>query len=86
MFRKCLKSDLKLSDRLKRTGLESVLLDTLKYSFSGEPFLPPVSARACLEQRISPDHLLCRIRIRGVNITHVQNWPSWLNKGYKKHV
>ena len=71
MFRKCLKSDLKLSDRLKSTSLESVLLDTLKYSFSGELFLPPVHARACLDKLIGPDHSLCRIKIRGVNITHV---------------
>ena len=71
MFRNCLKSDLKLSDRLKATGLTQVLLDTLKYSFSGEPFLPPVNARALLEELICPEHSLCMIKIRGNKILHV---------------
>jgi hypothetical protein len=48
MFRNCLKSDLILSDRLEATGLKTVLLDMLKYSFAGEPFPPPASARALL--------------------------------------
>jgi hypothetical protein len=71
MFRNCLKTDLNLSDRLKATGLKSVLLDTLKYSFSGEPFLPPESARAILEELLCPEHSLCKINIRGNKITHV---------------
>ena len=71
MFRNCLKSDLNLTVRLKATGLKNVLLDTLKYSFSGELFLPPVSARAFLDELISPEHSLCRIKIRGANIIHV---------------
>ena len=71
MFRNCLKSDLNLSDRLKSTGLKKVLLDTLKYSFSGEPFLPPASARALLEDLLCPEHSLCMIKIRGNKILHV---------------
>ena len=59
MFRNCLKSDLNLSDRLEATGLKYVLLDTLKYSFSGEPFKPPESARALLEELFCPEHSLC---------------------------
>jgi hypothetical protein len=86
MFRKCLKTDLQLSDRLRKTGLQRILFDTIKYSFSGEPFLPPVCARALLEELICPEHSLCKINIRGNKITHVQNWPSWLNKGHRKHI
>jgi hypothetical protein len=71
MFRNCLKSDLNLSDRLKATGLKKVLLDTLKYSFSGEPFLPPAGARALLEDLLCPEHSLCMIKIRGNKILHV---------------
>ena len=71
MFRNCLKSDLNLSDRLNATGLKKVLLDTLKYSFSGEPFLPPPCARELLEELVCPEHSLCRIKIRGKKITHV---------------
>jgi hypothetical protein len=59
LFRNCLKSDLLLSDRLKATGLTNILLDTLQYSFSGEPFLPPENARALLEELIGPEHSLC---------------------------
>ena len=73
MFRNCLKSDLNLSDRLEATGLKNVLLNTLKYSFSGEPFLPPENARALLEELICPEHSLCKIKIRGNKIIHVQN-------------
>ena len=71
MFPNCLKSDVNLSDRLKASGLKDTLLDTLKYSFSGEPFLPPVSARAFLDEFLCPEHSLCRIKIRGANIIHV---------------
>jgi hypothetical protein len=86
MFRTCLKSDLNLSDRLEASGLKKVLLDTLKYSFSGEPFKPPESARALLETLFCTEHSLCRINIRGNKILHVSNWPSWLNKGHRKHI
>jgi hypothetical protein len=86
MFRNCLKSDLNLSDRLEATGLKSVLLDTLNYSFSGEPFKPPESARALLETLFCTEHSLCRINIRGNKILHISNWPSWLNKGHRKHI
>lgn len=65
MFRKCIKTDLNLSDRLKRTGLEHIFLDVLRYSFSGEPFLPPVKAHALIEKLYSTEHSLCRIKIRG---------------------
>jgi hypothetical protein len=71
MFCNCIKSDLNLSDRLKATGLKKVLLDTLKYCFSGEPFLPPASARALLEELLCPEHSLCKINIRGNKILHV---------------
>ena len=71
MFRNCLKSDLTLSDRLEATGLKSVLLDTLKYSFSGEPFKLPEKARALLEDLLCPEHSLCMIKIRGNKILHV---------------
>jgi hypothetical protein len=71
MFRNCLKSDLNLSDRLQATGLKNVLLDTLKYSFSGEPFLPPESTRALLEELFCTEHSLCKINIRGNKILHV---------------
>jgi hypothetical protein len=71
MFRNCIKADLKLSDRLKATGLQTVALDVLKYCFSGEPFLPPPCARELLEELVCPEHSLCRIKIRGKKITHV---------------
>ena len=71
MFCKCLITDLKLSDRLRASGLERVMFDLVKYSFAGEPFVPPVSARALLEELICPDHSLCKINIRGNKITHV---------------
>jgi hypothetical protein len=71
MFRNCLKDDLILSDRLEATGLKPVLLDALKYSFSGEPFLPPVNARALLEKLFCPEHSLCMINVRGNKILHV---------------
>jgi hypothetical protein len=71
MFRKCILADLKLSVRLKATGLEKMLYDTVKYSFAGEPFVPPASARALLDELISPEHSLCRIKVRGKNITYV---------------
>ncbi len=71
MFRNCILSDLRLSDRLKATGLDSVLFDVVKYCFSGEPFLPPPSAREILEELIAPAHSLCMIKIRGKKITHV---------------
>ncbi len=86
MFRNCLKSDLMLSDRLEATGLKTVLLDTLKYSFAGEPFKPPDNARALLEELVCPEHSLCIINIRGSKVLHLCNWPSWLNKGHKKHL
>jgi hypothetical protein len=59
MFRNCILSDLRLSDRLKATGLDSVLFDVVKYCFSGEPFLPPPSTRAILEELIAPAHAIC---------------------------
>ena len=71
MFRKCLKSDLLLSDRLEATGMKDVLLDTLKYSFAGEPFKPPENARGILAELVCPAHSLCLIKIRGNNIIHV---------------
>jgi hypothetical protein len=71
MFRNCLKSDLNLSDRLKASGLKDVLLATLKYSFSGEPFLPPDNARALLEELLCPEHSLCKLNIRGNKLIHV---------------
>jgi hypothetical protein len=71
MFRNCLKSDLTLSDRLDATGLKSVLLDALKYSFSGEPFKPPENTRALLEKLLCPEHSLCTLKIRGNKILHV---------------
>jgi hypothetical protein len=86
MFHKCLKSDLLLSDRLEATGLKSVLIDSLKYSFAGEPFQPPENARGILAELVCPDHSLCLINIRSNKILHVSNWPSWLNKGHRKHI
>jgi hypothetical protein len=86
MFRNCLKSDLMLSDRLEATGLKTVLLDTLKYSFAGEPFKPPDNARALLEELVCPEHSLCILNIRGSKVLHLSNWPSWLNKGHKKNL
>lgn len=71
LFRDCIKSDLKKSDRLKANGLENVILDMIKYSFAGEPFAPPTSARALLEELITPEHSLCTIKVRGKNITHI---------------
>jgi hypothetical protein len=71
MFRKCLITDLQLSDRLKATGLEQILFDIVKYSFSGEPFLPPEGARTLMDELFSPAHSLCKIKIRGNKITHV---------------
>ena len=64
-------SDLRLSDRLRATGLESVLYDVVKYCFSGEPFVPPTIARDTLEALIAPAHSLCMIKVRGKNIIHV---------------
>ena len=59
MFRKCILTDLRLSDRLKASGLEVLLYNVVKYCFSGEPFLPPTCARATLEELIAPEHAIC---------------------------
>ena len=71
MFRKCLITDLKLSDRLRASGLERVMFDLVKYSFSGKPFIPPVSSRAYMNELIDPAHSLCKIKVRGVKVLHV---------------
>jgi hypothetical protein len=71
MFRKCLITDLQLSDRLSTSGLKRIVFDLVKYSFSGEPFLPPACARTLMDELISPEHSICRIKIRGSYVTHV---------------
>ena len=65
MFRSCILADLKLSARLKAMGLEKILYDTIKYSFSGEPFLPPSYALAILDSLAVPTHSICKIKIQG---------------------
>ena len=58
-FRKCIIADLKESARIKVTGLSSILFDVIKYSFAGEPRIPPVPTRLLLTQLMAPDSALC---------------------------
>jgi hypothetical protein len=65
LFRKCIWDDLSQSKRLKATGLETIMLDMIKYCFSGEPFMPPKCAYTLLEQLIAPTHSICKLKVRG---------------------
>ena len=65
LFRKCLYTDLSTSHRLKATGIDSILLDMIKYCFSGEPFLPPSCALAALDILAVPTHSICKIKAKG---------------------
>lgn len=85
-FRKCIQNDLSLSNRLKATGLDQIMLDLIKYCFSGEPFTPPTCAKFLLEKLLAPQHSICEINVRGRNCIKISSWPSWLTVGYKKHV
>ncbi len=33
-----------------------------------------------------PDHSLCETIVKGKTIVSISEWPSWLNKGYKRHI
>jgi hypothetical protein len=35
---------------------------------------------------MAPDHAICYIMKNGKQTLHIAAWPSWLNKGYKRHV
>ena len=50
-----------MSDRVKATGLESILCDIVKYSFAGELCTPPPGTRSLLEKLIAPENTLCYI-------------------------
>ena len=71
MFRKCIITDLQLSDHLKATGLEKILFDIVKDSFSGKPFMPPEGAQTLMDELLSPAHSLCKLTIRGSKTTYV---------------
>jgi hypothetical protein len=58
----------------------------LQYCFAGEACPVPPNARDLLAKLQAPNHALCNIAKKGKNILHVATWPSWLNKGYKRHV
>ena len=75
-----------MSSRVEETGLHTLLADVAKYCFSGELCLPPPKVRTILDKLVHPDHALVNIMRRGKQITHLHHWPSWLNKGYKKHI
>jgi hypothetical protein len=75
-----------MSSRLEATGLHNLLADVAKYCFSGEPCLPPPKARTILDKLVHPDHALVNIMRRGKSITFLHHWPSWLNKGHKRHL
>jgi hypothetical protein len=52
-------SDLRDSARVRATGLTKILCEVVKYSFAGEPRIPPVPTRLLLTQLMAPDSALC---------------------------
>ena len=54
--------------------------------FAGEISHAPVETRKLLEILIHPDHSICTTIVKGKTIVNVSQWPSWLNKGHKRHV
>jgi hypothetical protein len=71
---------------LSVTGLDHLLCDVVKYCFAGEPTRPPAKARDILSDLIHPDHSLCNIMVKGKLLLYLKAWPSWLNRGYKRHI
>jgi hypothetical protein len=62
------------------------MCDMMKYSFAGEACIPPRPTRDILASLMAPDHAICYIMKNGKQTLHIAAWPSWLNKGYKRHV
>ena len=79
-------NDLRDSNRLTVTGLDHLLCNVVIYCLAGEPCRPPAKARDILSQLIHPEHSLCHINVKGKPVLYLQAWPSWLNKGYKRHI
>ena len=67
-FRKCLKNDLRLSNRLEALGLTKLLCDVMKYSFAGETCTPPKGTREILVNLIAPDHAICTVSKGGKSV------------------
>ena len=85
-FRSCVKQDLCMSDRLRESGLGQLLIDVVQFCFAGEECRAPLAARKWLAQLIHPDHSICGSIVKGKTIVNISEWPSWLNKGHKKHI
>ena len=85
-FRGCVFDDLCMSDRLRESGLNRLLLDVVLYCFAGEISQAPVEASKYLEMLIHPDHSICTTIVKGKTIVNISQWPSWLNKGHKRHI
>ena len=85
-FRSCVFEDLCMSDRLRESGLDQLLYDIVQFCFAGEIGHAPVETRILLENLFHPDHSICTTIVKGKTIVSISQWPSWLNKGHKRHV
>jgi hypothetical protein len=63
--------DLQSSDRIAATGLICILCDMVKLSFAGELCQPPPSTRILFEQLVAPEHAVCFLTIKGVQVVHM---------------
>jgi hypothetical protein len=70
-FRKCIISDLRDSARIKATGLTQILCEVVKYSFAGEPRLPPVPTRSLLTHLMTQDSALGYMVNRGKKVLYL---------------
>ena len=75
-----------MSDRLRESGLNMLLCEIVKCCFAGEACHAPVLARHFLAKLIHPDHSVCGTIVKGKTIVSITLWPSWLNKGHKRHI
>ena len=85
-FRKCILQDMEQSTRLRESGLDQLLFEIVQMCFAGEPCKVPLPIAKLLLELLSPAHSLCMIQSKGKNHIYLQPWPSWLNKGYKRHI
>ena len=75
-----------MSNRVTGTGLDHLLCDVVKHCFAGEPCQPPAKARDILSLLIHSDHSLCHTTVKNKEVLFLKAWPSWLSKGYKRHI
>ena len=48
-----------------------MLADLVKFSFAGEPCIPPPSTVPILEQLVSPAHALCYLTVKLIAVMHI---------------